>query len=191
MRNYSAAMSPPSPAKNRLSKTRSWIIFPTSSVVFPIIHAYYLLVSHGITLSSNTIPICPHLPQQQRQPNSSILLFHTPPPRHLLDINRLKAYRKTYKISFLVRMPFAQLVLGSPGAGKSTYCNGSTFSRPVLRCHINKLTFYSAAVHVSYRTEVLCCESRSSKRSEKLSMCNRCARSNQAGRDHGRGSSWT
>lgn len=24
-------------------------------------------------------------------------------------------------------MPFAQLVLGSPGAGKSTYCNGSKF----------------------------------------------------------------
>jgi hypothetical protein len=26
------------------------------------------------------------------------------------------------------KMPFAQLILGSPGAGKSTYCDGSTES---------------------------------------------------------------
>lgn len=28
-------------------------------------------------------------------------------------------------------MPFAQLVLGSPGSGKSTYCDGSTLSHPL------------------------------------------------------------
>lgn len=27
-------------------------------------------------------------------------------------------------------MPFGQLVLGSPGSGKSTYCDGSKFAPP-------------------------------------------------------------
>lgn len=30
-------------------------------------------------------------------------------------------------------MPFAQLVLGSPGAGKSTYCDGSESHTPPCR----------------------------------------------------------
>lgn len=44
-------------------------------------------------------------------------------------------------------MPFAQLVVGSPGAGKSTYCDGSEFSY----CHLptDPLTqaYRSRAVH--------------------------------------------
>ncbi len=32
-------------------------------------------------------------------------------------------------------MPFAQLVLGSPGSGKSTYCDGSTSHPPRARNH--------------------------------------------------------
>jgi hypothetical protein len=83
-------------------------------------------------------------------------------------------------------MPFAQLVLGSPGSGKSTYCDGSASQSPSSpQSAANSQS--SATVHGGHREGVFGCQSRSRKRSYQLSMRAGYPRPRKARGDYGRG----
>lgn len=81
-------------------------------------------------------------------------------------------------------MPFAQLVLGSPGSGKSTYCNGSTSLFPPASEVV--LTGRSAPVHVSHWKKMLRSKPRPRERSHELPLRNRRPRPYQIGGYNGR-----
>jgi hypothetical protein len=53
------------------------------------------------------------------------LRFHHIPRHRRTDRQNKDRLLSSAAYIFTAEMPFAQLVLGSPGAGKSTYCNGS------------------------------------------------------------------
>jgi len=101
-------------------------------------------------------------PTQLRKQTASVLPFsgrgRAAPPLFPAQFTKLAVLSTRHKHAQIqltpVTMPFAQLVIGSPGSGKSTYCDGMQQFMTAIKRKCSVVNLDPANDHTSYQPEV-------------------------------------